>query len=137
MRCQDPDGVHSPFAKSDVHTRYKLPLASEWGHVDYEEWILENLEYETEVRFLKRGGSDESECDGRNGSEMIKETNARRSFLEKMGYVVREDLYDIVSIASIGYNEMAVYLAGNYKAVCRYTVVEDIPTWYAHVPGVL
>jgi hypothetical protein len=137
IRRVDPESVHSPFAKSDIRTNYRLPSVKEWGLIDYDEWVMDGLGYETEVRFLKWGGAEDEECDGRAGSVMIRESNARRSFLEKLGYLQREDLYDYVSIRQFGLEVMREYLKGNYTAVCRFTVIEDIPLWYNLIPGVL
>jgi len=137
IRRLDPKGEHSPFAKSDIHTQYRLPSVKDWGIIDYEDWILDELAYDQEVRFLKQGGEESNYCDGLCGSEMVRESNARRSFLEKMGYLVREDLFDLVSIAQIGMDEMKIYLLGNYRTVCRFRVVEDIPSWYSLIPDTL
>jgi hypothetical protein len=133
LRKQDPDGTHSPFAKSDIKTFYRLPSIHDWGKIDYEEWLLSDLGYETEVRFLKRGGSDNTECDGRVGSVMLRESNSRRSFLEKLGYLRRTDLYDYVSIALIGLDAMREYLDGDYRAVCEFEIIETVPPWYNQI----
>jgi len=135
---QDPDGIHSPVGRSDIRSRYSLPPVTVWGKYDYEDWTLMNLGVFDEIRFLKCGGSDENEvCDGRIGSTMVKETNAKRSFLVKMGYLQREDLYDTVSINQIGLDGMRVYLSGMYRVVCKYTVMRTIPSWYSQVPRCL
>jgi len=137
IRKQDPDGKHSPFGKSDIQTGYRLPQVSDWGKIDYEDWILHGLGYETEVRFLQKGGSNDEICDGRIGSTMIRESSGRRSFLVKMGYLRREDLFDVVSISMIGLDGMKEYLDGLYPAVCRYVVVESVPSWYSQIPSTL
>jgi hypothetical protein len=104
--------------------------------VEYEEWVLGSLGYDETIRFLKRGGGDDEAgvCDGRVGSTMIREVSAGRSFLVKMGYLEKEELFDDVSISSIGMDEMREYLEGQYRAVCLYTVIEEIPSWYSQIP---
>jgi len=138
IRRLDPDSEHSPFSKSDIQTCYRLPRINEWGKIDYEDWLLADLGFETEVRFLKCGGAeDDGTCDGRYGSEMIRESSIGRSFLEKMGYLAKEDLFDTVSIAMIGLDRMREYLEGTYRSVCKYTVIETIPQWYTQIPRIL
>lgn len=138
IRRLDPACTHSPFGKSDIQTNYRLPSVKDWGRIDYAEWVLYGLSYDTEVRFLKMGGaSEDGGCDGRIGSTMIRETNGRRSFLLKMGYLLKEDMYDQISISMVGTDVMREYLEGQYRAVCRYEVVEEIPPWYSHIPCTL
>jgi hypothetical protein len=137
MRKTDPDGTYSPFMRSSIRTNYRLPSVKDWGKITYEDWVLDDLGYSEKVRFLKRGGGDPDFCDGRLGSEMIKEVSKARGFLEKMGYLSRENLFDEVSLEEIGYHEMREYLLGTYRSVCKFTVIETIPPWYSMIPGAL
>jgi hypothetical protein len=68
---------------------------------------------------------------------MIKEVSKARGFLEKMGYLSRENLFDEVSLEEIGYHEMREYLVGTYRSVCKFTIIETIPPWYSMIPGAL
>jgi hypothetical protein len=138
MRNQDPDGAFAPLARSGVRVGYGLPRVEDWGRVEYEDWVMGTLGYDEVVRFLKRGGSDEEGiCDGRVGSEMIRETSAARSLMVKLGYLKKEELFDEVSLQLIGPDEMRVYIEGDYRAVCRFRVVQEIPAWYHLVPHAL
>jgi hypothetical protein len=138
MRRQDPDGSYAPLARSGIHTGYGLPRVDDWGRVDYEDWVMGSLGYVEVVRFLKRGGGDEEgTCDGRVGSEMIRQTSAARSLMVKLGYLEKEELFDEVSLALIGPDEMREYVDGDYRAVCRYRVVQEVPAWYHLVPYAL
>jgi len=134
---KDPKGEHAPIARSGYRSRYHLPAVDTWGKVTYREWLLGDLEYDEVVRFLRQGGEDGVLCDGRLGSEMVKETSKGRSFLTKMGYLREEMLFDEVSLEMIGIDQMRIYLAGEYKAVKHYYVLRDIPAWYAQLPNVL
>lgn len=139
LRRQDPTGEHAPLARSGLPVGYRLPPVKLWGVIEYEEWVMESIGLDQVVRFLKRGGGDgeDTMCDGRLGSSMIKETSTGRSFLVKMGYLEKEELFDEVTLREIGTDEMRDYLDGEYRAVCRYTVVKNIPSWYTQIPRTL
>lgn len=137
VREMDPEGLHAPFARGSNSTPY-LTLPNElWGVMDYQQWLLDDLWNDEEIRFLSRGGGDSEMCDGRIGSVMRKDQSKGRSFLVKLGYLRSERLYDVVSLSQIGREEMKVYIDGDYTALERYEVVRTIPSWYATLPRVL
>jgi len=125
----DPEGKYAPFLRSSS-SFYRLPPIKSWGKMNYAEWLLSDLSYDEEVRCFKYGGADIEPIDGRAGSTMLRETSRLRSFLEKLGYLEVTDLFDHVSIHSVGEDMMKVYLEGNYRSVKHFSVLRDIPTWY-------
>jgi hypothetical protein len=138
MRRQDPSGTYSPHSSSGSRFGYRLPPTVEWGVTDYETWFVDSLDWMQKIRFMKKGGADEDgSCDGRVGSTMVRETSKGRSFLEKMGYLERVELYDEVSLADVGKEEMKEYVDGDYSAVCEYYVKKEIPSWYCRIPRTL
>lgn len=138
IKKKDPEGKHSVFARQDVSARYAIPHSSMWGSVTYEEWLLGDLGYEEELRFPKwGGGSDDIRSNGKAGSVIEGVRTRGRGMLVKLGYLLQEDMYDVVSVKSVGFDFLRVYIDGDYKAVSRYHVVRDIPSFYAQVPGIL
>jgi len=134
---QDPKGDFAPIARSGTVSRYHLPPVELWGQVEYQDWLIGDLGYDEVVRFMKLGGGDFENCDGRCGSEMVKASSQGRSFLVKMGYLQETMLFDDVSLEMVGEGMMRTYLEGKYHSVKHYYVLRDIPCWYAALPDVL
>jgi len=134
----DPKGIHSMFRSSDIITRYEFPRPGTWGRFDVDSWVMSDMSYDRVVRFPAMGDVEiEGSCDGRIGSSMVRRGTKARSFLEKTGYLSREDRFDDVSIRSVGPDIFARYLASDYTSINTYHVIRDIPSWFIHVPGAL
>jgi hypothetical protein len=138
MRELDPEGRYSEFGRSSLRTHYRLPPYDLIGWISYTDWYLETIDYFEEVRFPKYGGSEEEgSCDGRSGSVMIREQSKCRSFLCKLGYMEEEMMYDMASMNTVGIDMFRILMEGNYRPVCKYLIVNDIPVWYTHVQRAL
>jgi hypothetical protein len=139
LKERDKDGKFSECGRSGYRTHYRLPPVEYWGTGSYVDWIVGEIDYYEPVRFPKYGGGDAiyEICDGRAGSVMFRTQSKGRSFLIRMGFLTSEMLYDEFSVAEIGLDFFRILLDGRYSPVMKYTVVRNIPTWYAHVPGTL
>jgi len=137
IREVDPKGEHAPILRQDHSSRYFLPDVNLWGKIDYTAWVLEDLGYDEELKFFSRGVEDKELCDGRIGSTMVKETTKCRGFLVKLGYLKVEDLFDVVSLRSVGIDEMRIYISGDYISVKRFCVIREVPVWYTTLPGAM
>jgi hypothetical protein len=134
----DPDGKHSMFQSSSYLTHYRFPRPDTWGVLSIDDWIQDDIGFDEEVKFPSMWAREiEGTCDGRAGSEMIRSGSKARSILEKLGYLVREDFYDVVSIASVGVDVFHKYLLGDYRSFSKFTIRKDVPSWWTFVPKAL
>jgi hypothetical protein len=135
MKEKDPKGDYSEVGRSSLRTHYRLPPSSLIGSVKYVDWLVGEMDYYERVRFPKFGGAEEEgSCDGRVGSVMIRSQSRGRSFLERMGFLRSEMLYEEYSVADLGLDLFKEMLLGQYTPVKRYVVIRNIPTWYAQIP---
>jgi hypothetical protein len=138
IRERDPIGEYSEVGRSNYKTHYRLPPVCEWGNVRYLDWCLGEIGYDEQVRFPKCGGAEEEgSCDGRAGSLMVRTQSKCRSFLERMGYLESNMLYDEFSVQDIGSDMFRELMEGMYQPVMEYSIVTNIPTWYAQIRGAL
>lgn len=135
LKESDVEGDFSEVGRSNLKTHYRLPPSALIGHVRYIDWFIGEIDYYESVRFPKFGGADdEGSCDGRVGSVMIRSQSKGRSFLERLGYLRSEMIYEEYSVADIGLDMFKEMLLGQYTPVRRYEVIRNIPTWYAQIP---
>jgi len=135
---KDPSGDFSGIGRSSFRSYYRYPPVSEWGRVKYVDWVLGEIDYYERVRFPKYGGADSTEiCDGRAGSSMVRIQSRSRSFLERMGFLKSEMMYDEFSVQDVGLDMFRMLLDGQYSPILRYDVMVDVPTWYAQIPNTL
>lgn len=135
LRERDPSGDFSEIGRSSAKTHYRIPPYAILGQIKYIDWFVGEIDYYERVRFPKFGGciEDEGSCDGRAGSIMTRIQSKGRSFLVRMGYLSVEMLYDEFSVSDVGLDMFRELLSGQYSPIMRYTVVRDIPTWYAQI----
>jgi len=135
MLNKDPEGEFSTIGRSSLRSMYRIPSISDLGYVRYIDWFCGEIDYYESVRFPKFGGAEEEgTCDGRIGSSMVRVQSKCRSFLERMGYLKSEMLFDSYSMADIGLDQFKMLLEGDYQPVMRYNVINSIPVWWSQLP---
>lgn len=138
LKEKDSTGVYSEIGRSNFRTQYRLPPIVYWGSGKYVDWVVSEIGYYEKVRFPKYGGTEESNsCDGRFGSIMLRIQSKSRSFLTRMGFLESEMMYDEYSMDDVGEQMFKELLDGRYSPTMKYTVIQDIPVWYAQIPNTL
>jgi hypothetical protein len=134
----DPIGKYSAYKTSSHLTNYRFPPKDSWGAVDIDTWIIGDIGIDEMVRFPAMSDPrDGDSCDGRKYSVLVRRGSKARSFLTKLKYLDKIELFEEVSLRSAGPARFSQYLGGNYVPVNEYQIIEDIPAWLSFVPNVL